>query len=86
LIYRIEQAIAHSDHTVTVTWSDGVTATIDLAPAIATGPVFASLRDTAFFVRHMSLPEDRLGLAWPGRIDFSADGLRSRAFPGERQH
>jgi len=36
----------------------------------------------SLFVRNMKLSGDRLGLEWPGRIDFSADGLRFRAFPG----
>jgi hypothetical protein len=85
LLYRINEAIAHPDHTVTVTWSDGVTADVDLAPALAKGPVFAPLRDAAYFVSNMRVAEDRLGLEWPNRVDFSADGLRFRAFPAEAE-
>jgi hypothetical protein len=29
----------------------------------------------------MRIAADRLGLEWPNRVDFSADGLRFRAFP-----
>ena len=46
MLYRIDNAIAHPDHTVTVTWSDGVTAVVDLAPAIAKGRVFEAMRET----------------------------------------
>jgi hypothetical protein len=48
MLYRIVEAIAHADHTVTVRWSDGVSADVDLSPVIAEGPVFAPLRDPGF--------------------------------------
>lgn len=83
MLYRIEAATAHPDHTVTVTWSDGVRAVVDLAPVIAEGKAFAAMRQPGFFVEHMRIADDRLGLEWPNRVDFSADGLRFRAFPEE---
>lgn len=83
MLYRIERATAHRDHTVMVTWSDGVHAIVDLNPVIAKGRVFGPLRDGDYFVRNMRVAEDRLGLEWPNRVDFSADGLRFRAFPEE---
>jgi hypothetical protein len=85
LFYRIQRAIAHNDHRVTITWSDGVAADVDLAPVIATGLVFAPLRDATYFAANMTVAADCLGLEWPGGIDFSADGLRLRAFPGDGQ-
>jgi hypothetical protein len=83
MLYRIEYAKAHPDHTVTITWSDGVEAVVDLAPVIAKGKVFAAMRVPEYFVEHMHVADDRLGLEWPNRVDFSADGLRFRAFPDE---
>jgi len=83
MLYRIEKATAHPDHTVTVTWSDGVEAVVDLAPVIVKGKVFAAMREPAYFVENMRVADDRLGLEWPNRVDFSADGLRFRAFPDE---
>lgn len=85
MLYRIDKAIAHPDHTVTVTWSDGVTAVVDLAPAIAKGRVFEAMREPGYFVERMRVADDRLGLEWPNRVDFSADGLRFRAFPEEAE-
>jgi hypothetical protein len=85
LLYRIVNAIAHPNHTVTVTWSDGVTADVDLSPVIAKGNVFAPMADAAWFVEKMRVAADRLGLEWPNRVDFSADGLRFRAFPEEAE-
>jgi hypothetical protein len=83
MLYRIDDAVAHTDHTVTVRWSDGVTAVVDLAHVVENGPVFAALRDPDHFAREMRIATDRLGLEWPNRVDFSADGLRFRAFPEE---
>lgn len=45
MLYRIRKAVAHPDHTVTVTWSDGIEAVVDLSPMIAKGNVFAPLQD-----------------------------------------
>ncbi len=83
MLYRISDATAHSDLKVSVTWSDGVTAEVDLSPVLAKGPVFAALRDRIYFVTNMRVADDRLGLEWPNGVDFSADGLRFRAFPAE---
>jgi Protein of unknown function (DUF2442) len=83
MLYRITAAAPHENHTVTVTWSDGVTADVDLSPAIAQGNVFASMQDAAYFVAQMRIAPDHLGLEWPGRVDVPADGLRFRAFPEE---
>ncbi len=83
MLYRIDAAIPHDNHTVTITWSDGMTADVDLSPVIARGRVFAAMRDARYFVDMMRIAPDRLGLEWPGRVDFSADGLRFRAFPEE---
>jgi hypothetical protein len=85
MLYRIENAIAHADHTVTITWSDGVSAVVDLAPVVAKGKVFTEMQEPGYFVEHMRVADDRLGLEWPNRVDFSADGLRFRAFPEEAE-
>jgi hypothetical protein len=85
MLYRINNAVAHPNHTVTVTWSDGVEAVVDLTPVIAKGNVFAPMQDAAYFVEKMRVAADRLGLEWPNRVDFSADGLRFRAFPEEAE-
>jgi hypothetical protein len=42
MLYRITDVIAHPDHTVTVTWADGVAAVVDLSPVIAKGNVRAA--------------------------------------------
>ncbi len=85
MLYRIEKAVAHADHTVTITWSDGVTAIVDMSPVVAKGEVFAPMRDATYFVENMRVAPDRLGIEWPNRVDFSADGLRFRAFPEEAE-
>ncbi|WP_216856311.1 DUF2442 domain-containing protein [Acidisphaera sp. S103] len=85
MLYRIANAVAHPNHTVTVTWSDGVSADVDLSPVIAKGNVFAPMADATYFVTKMRIAMDRLGLEWPNYVDFSADGLRFQAFPEEAE-
>lgn len=85
MLYRIRKAVAHPDHTVAVTWSDGIEAVVDLSPVIAKGNVFAALQDGHYFAANMHVADDRLGIEWPNRVDFSADGLRFRAFPEDEK-
>jgi hypothetical protein len=85
MLYRITDAVAYPNHTLTVTWSDGVSAIVDMSPVIAQGNVFAPMRDADYFAGQMRIATDRLGLEWPNRVDFSADGLRFRAFPDEEE-
>ena len=63
----------------------GLPADIDLSPVIAKGNVFTPMADAVYFVANMRVAADRLGLEWPNRVDFSADGLRFRAFPEEAE-
>jgi hypothetical protein len=81
--YQITAAIARADHTVTVTWSDGISATVSVAPYLDKGGVFAALKDPEYFMEEMRLLPGGNGLAWPDEVDFSADGLRRDAFPAQ---
>ena len=80
VLYEIVGAVAHADHTVTITWSDGVSGVVDFLPIIDRGGWFTPLRDPDYFVATMTCC--RAGPAWPPEeIDYSADGLRQEAFP-----
>lgn len=81
MLYEIVRAFAHPDHTVTITWSDGVTGSVDFLPIIDRGGWFTPLRDPDYFVSTMVLLPGGIGLTWPEEIDYSADGLRQTAFP-----
>jgi hypothetical protein len=81
LLYAIAEAIAHPDHTVTITWSDGVGSVVDFLPIIDRGGWFTPLRDPDYFIANMILLPGGIGLTWPEEIDYSADGLRREAFP-----
>jgi hypothetical protein len=85
MLYRINAAVPHPNHAVTVTWSDGVAAVGDLAPVIVKGNVFTPMQDPTYFMEKMRIAPDRLGIERPNRVDFSADGLRFRAFPEEAE-
>ena len=80
-LFDIAEAIAHPDHTVTITWSDGVRGVLDFLPIIDRGGWFTPLRDGDYFVSTMIMLPAGAGLTWPEEIDFSADFLRRIAFP-----
>ena len=48
VLYEIVDAVAHPDHTVTITWSDGVRGVVDFLPIIDRGGWFTPLRDPTF--------------------------------------
>jgi uncharacterized protein DUF2442 len=81
-LYEITEAVARPDHTVTITWSDGVRGVVDFLPIIDRGGWFTPLRDGDYFVFAMVVLPDGAGLTWPEEIDYGADGLRQAAFPG----
>jgi hypothetical protein len=80
-LYEITKAVAHPDHTVTITWSDGVRGVVDFLPIIDRGGWFTPLRDGDYFAATMVILPGGAGLTWPDEIDYSADGLRRDAFP-----
>jgi len=84
MLYEITNALAHPNHTVTITWSDGSKAVVNFEPYIAKGGLFTALNDSDYFVREMSVLPNGIGLAWPNEVDFSADGLRYDAFPKDK--
>jgi hypothetical protein len=79
-LYEIAEAVAHPDHTVTITWSDGVRGVVDFLPIIDRGGWFTPLRDGDYFAATMVILPGGIGLTWPEEIDYSADGLRREAF------
>jgi hypothetical protein len=81
-LFDIVGAVASADHTVRVTWSDGVIGVVDFLPIIDRGGWFTPLRDGDYFASTMIVLPDGAGLTWPEEIDYSADFLRMVAFPG----
>lgn len=80
-LYEIIDAVAQPDHTVTITWADGLRGVVDFLPVIDRGGWFTPLRDGDYFVSTMTVLEGGAGLTWPEEIDYSADFLRKLAFP-----
>jgi hypothetical protein len=80
-LFELAGAIAHPDHTVTITWSDGAVAVVDFLPVIDRGGWFTPLRDGDYFATTMIVLPAGAGLTWPEEIDYSADFLRRLAFP-----
>lgn len=80
-MYRIADATAHDDFTVTIRWQHGPTSVVDFKPTIAKGGVCVVLGDGEFFVGSMHIGEDGDYLGWPEEIDFCADSLWYRTNP-----
>ena len=68
-LFDITAATARADHTVEITWSDGVRAVVDFLPFFDRGGWFSPLRDPDYFVATMILLPDGAGLTWPEEID-----------------
>ena len=81
MLFEIIEAVAQPDHTVTITWSDGLRGVVDFLPVIDRGGWFTPLRDGGYFVSTMIRLDGGAGLTWPEEIDYSADFLRRLAFP-----
>jgi hypothetical protein len=81
MLFEITDAVAHPDHTVTITFSDGLRGVVDFLPVIDRGGWFTPLRDGDYFVATMQMLDGGAGLTWPEEIDYSADFLRRLAFP-----
>ncbi len=80
-LFEIADAVANPDHTVTIVWSDGVSAVVDFLPFFDRGGWFSPLREADYFMSTMIRLPDGAGLTWPEEIDYSADWLRAQAFP-----
>lgn len=80
-LFEIQEAVAHPDHTVLITWSDGVRGVVDFLPIIDRGGWFTPLREGDYFAATMICLPGGTGLTWPEEIDYSADFLRQVAFP-----
>jgi hypothetical protein len=63
--------------TVSVTWLDGETKMVDLAPALASRRVYIPLRDDDTLFRTLRVSEFGDAIEWDGGLDFSAVWLES---------
>jgi Protein of unknown function (DUF2442) len=73
--YETIEAIPHTDHPLTITWSDGVKGVMDFLPIIDRGGWFMPLRDPDYIMSTMVILPGGVGLTWPDEINSSADGL-----------
>jgi len=73
---RIAAAQPLDGHRLLITFADGFSAPLDLAPLLDRGPIFEPLRDMDFFVRVAVLP-DWGTVEWPNGLDLSPGSLRA---------
>ena len=75
MFLHVTQAVHVADHRMTVSFSDGTTAELDLSGSLD-GPIFAPLRDLEYF-RQFSVVGHTL--TWPNGADFATEYLYSLA-------
>ena len=63
MLHEITHAVAHPDHTVTITWADGARGVVDFTQFIERGELFAALEEPGYFVREMETPWNWADLA-----------------------
>ena len=81
MLYEIVEAIAHPDHTVTITWSDGARG-VSISCRSSIGVAGSRRCATATTSRPtMIVLDGGAGLTWPEEIDYASDALRRDAFP-----
>ena len=69
---RIRSATPRSGYQLTIVWDDGNEATVDFAPAIDRGGVFAPLHDQEKFAR-LRIDVRGRKIFWPEPIDLNGD-------------
>src|SRR3954463_10876531 len=78
--YDITNAEYLGEYRLRITFADGVVADIDLAERLRGkgGPMFAPLKDPAFFAR-VSVDRELGTIVWPNGADLAPDALHERA-------
>jgi hypothetical protein len=74
LFHHVTQVSAAPGHVLRLTFEDGGTHDVDLAPLVRRGGVFAALRDEARFAE-VRIAERGRSVEWPGDVDLCADAL-----------
>ncbi len=74
-LYRITAVQVVGDHTLTVTFDDGLSRTIDLGPVLA-GALYGPLRDPEIF-RQVSIDPEVHTIVWPNGADFDPETLHN---------
>jgi hypothetical protein len=69
---RITDAVPLDGRRIRVTFDDGLTKTVDLAPALESRRIFIRLRDDDALFRSFRISEYRNAIEWDDELDFSA--------------
>jgi hypothetical protein len=74
LFHYVTQVSTAPGHVLRLTFADGGTHDVDLAPLVRRGGVFAALRDEVHFAE-VRIAERGRSVEWPGDVDLCADAL-----------
>lgn len=74
LFHHVTHVSTAPGHVLRLTFADGGTHEVDLAPLVGRGGVFAPLRDESRFA-DVRVAERGRAVEWPGGVDLCADAL-----------
>jgi hypothetical protein len=80
-IVRITAVQALQPYWVRLTFSDGAVKEVDLSDLIATGPVFAAMRDDPDVFAQVRVNPESGTVEWPGEVDLDSEVLYGRFEP-----
>ncbi|MDD5036100.1 MAG: DUF2442 domain-containing protein [Methylococcaceae bacterium] len=79
---RVQQVIAHDDHTLALSFANGETKVFDLSPYLGY-PVFEPLQNISFFKLARAVHGT---VVWPRDIDFDPDTLFLESHTADTRH
>ena len=82
-MHRITHAQANPDFSIDLRFQDGRQTRVNLSELVQSEAVAAPFRDSARFVRELTIVEGGDVLRWSDQFELHADSLRYRAFPDE---
>jgi len=82
-VHRISHVQAYPDFSVDLQFEDGRQAKVNLSEVVQSATVAALFRDSARFVREVTIVEGGEIVRWSDQFELHADSLRYRAFPDE---
>jgi len=84
MLHTILRARPGPNYKLHLSYADGKTVTVDFAPLVRRGGVFAPLSEPGFFAQ-VSVGEHGRHICWPGELEFCADALWLQGQPDEHQ-
>jgi hypothetical protein len=85
-LIKIRDVEVLNDHWLRLSFSDGAVKDVDLSELLATGRVFAPIRDRRDIFEQVRVNPDTQTIEWPGEVDLDPDVLYGNFEPASGVH